>query len=151
MYSFEKKLKKETEKIRMRAPERAALRERVISFMEYHPMPEAAQPLKKIARRSAADGESFRYVRMTAWQWRSAVGVFAVLLMIGVPAAAERSVPGDVLYPVKLRVNEEVYSQLTLSPYERVQWETRRVERRIAEARLLAKEGKLTEEVEAQI
>ncbi|MEZ4200705.1 MAG: hypothetical protein R3B69_03975 [Candidatus Paceibacterota bacterium] len=54
-------------------------------------------------------------------------------------------------YPVKVGFNEEVRSTLALSPYQKVEWETTRLERRIAEARLLASEGKLTPEVEAEM
>ena len=37
------------------------------------------------------------------------------------------------------------------SPYEKVEWETKRLERRIAEARMLAEEGKLTDEVQEAV
>jgi hypothetical protein len=60
-------------------------------------------------------------------------------------------VPGDVLYPVKVRFNEEIRSSLSFGGYQKIAWETARVERRIAEARLLASEGKLTEEAQAAI
>ena len=42
-------------------------------------------------------------------------------------------------------------STLALSPYEKIEWETERLNRRIAEARLLASEGRLTDEVEAEV
>jgi soluble cytochrome b562 len=72
-------------------------------------------------------------------------------MVVGIPVIAERSVPGDMLYPVKTNITEEVRASLTLSPYAKVQWETTRLERRVAEARLLASEGKLTPEVEASV
>jgi hypothetical protein len=56
-----------------------------------------------------------------------------------------------MLYPVKVQFNEEVRSSLSLSPYAKVEWETERLERRVAEARLLASEGKLTEEAEIKV
>ncbi|MCA9340512.1 MAG: hypothetical protein KDA17_06365, partial [Candidatus Saccharibacteria bacterium] len=40
---------------------------------------------------------------------------------------------------------------LTFDSFEKVEWETERLNRRIAEARLLASEGRLTEEVEAEV
>jgi hypothetical protein len=55
------------------------------------------------------------------------------------------------LYPVKVQFNEEVRSGLSFSPYAKVAWETERLERRIAEARLLASAGKLTEEKEQEV
>ncbi len=154
MERFEKKVKNVASKIRLKADERRALRERVLSYMEYHPLPakvRMAEPAKRKATKLALLSENFFYIQFKSWQISGAVGALAVLLVVGVPFAAENTVPGDVLYPVKVRVNEEVYSQLSLSSYEKVAWETRRVERRIAEARLLAKEGKLTNEAEAEI
>ena len=64
---------------------------------------------------------------------------------------AERSVPGDVLYPIKIQVNEEVRGSMNLDPYAKVAWETTRLERRITEARQLAKAGKLTKDIEASV
>jgi hypothetical protein len=80
-----------------------------------------------------------------------AFGALAVLVIVVVPFLAENAVPGDVLYPVKIRFNEQVQSSLARTPYEKVAWETERLERRLAEARLLESEGKLTPEVEAEV
>ncbi len=155
MEAFEKKVKSVASKIRMRADERRELRERVLSYMEYHPLPASMRASvkahKHVADTPAPSLEEFFYLDFKSWQVRSTLSALSLLLIVGVPFAAERTVPGDVLYPVKVRVNEEVYSELSLSSYEKLAWETRRVERRIAEARLLAKEGKLTNEAEAQI
>lgn len=150
MNLFEKQLKKEAEKIKLKARERLELRDRVLSFMQYHPVATAAKltPLARPRRRAV---EAFSYLYVRPWKFGAAASAMAVVMIVGVSAAAERTAPGDVLYPVKVQVNEEILSQLSFSPYGRVEWETRRVERRIAEARLLAKEGKLTSEVEAQI
>jgi len=71
--------------------------------------------------------------------------------MVVVPFAAERAVPGDVLYIVKTGINEPVQSSLASSPYEKIEFETKLMERRIAEARVLASEGKLTDDVKTKI
>jgi len=149
MKSFEKKIKNASAQIRMRAEERALLRERIVSFMEYHPFASATNV--RVPKKNTSYTDRFSYIRFTSWQVRGVVGVFIVAIFIVTPLVAERAVPGDVLYAMKVRVNEEVLAQLSFGSYEKVAWETRRVERRIAEARLLAKEGKLTDEVEAQI
>ena len=137
-------LQKHAEKIRLRAAERRVLRDQILSYMEYHPLP------KKDARETATRSSQIfalfhrRYVKIAA-------AAFAVLVIVGVPLSAEQTLPGDVLYPVKVRFNEEVRSTLSLTPFQRIEWETKRVERRIAEARILAREGLLTEEVENAI
>lgn len=152
MKTFYTHIQKEADKIRMRAAVRRDLRERLVSYMEYHPLEKViAESDHASAPKRIYVTERFTRFHIAPWQARSFASVFAFLLVVGVPYAAERAVPGDVLYPVKVRLNEEVRSQLALSPYEKIEWETRRVERRIAEARLLAKEGRLTDEVEAEI
>lgn len=146
MKRFAAQLKKQADTVSMRAAERRELRERVVSYMEYHPLPAERKRAK-----TALTTESFITVTLNSFEVRSFAGLFAVLLLVFVPVVAERSVPGDVLYPVKVNFNEEIRSGLAVSPYAKVEWETERLNRRIAEARLLASEGKLTEAVEADV
>ena len=139
-------------KIRMRADERDFLRSQIVSFMEYHPLPAKTLEKEHIQKHVHIPyTDIFSYIHFTKFQLGSGMGVLLLVLLVGTPALAEKTVPGDILYPMKIRVNEEVLSQLSFTPYKKVAWETRRVERRIAEARVLAKEGKLTDAVEAQI
>ena len=55
----------------------------------------------------------------------------------GVSYAAEGAVPGDVLYPIKVSVNEEARDLVTFSPEAKADWESRLVERRLEEAEKL--------------
>jgi len=149
MKTFESEIKKYAEKTRLKASEREVIRERVLSYMEYHPLPKKHDILNTSSTR--VGGGEFIYFPKTSLRVKLFAGAFALVLIVGVPLAAERSVPGDVLYLVKTGVNEGIRTQLATSPYEKVALETKLMERRIGEARLLASEGKLTEEVEAQI
>ena len=148
MKSFDTELIAYTQKTRLKAAERAEIRARVLSYMEYHPLP------KNMRLQEAVSGKRGLYAVILSHTtfMRVATSACAVLLVIvSVPFAAEHAVPGDVLYPIKTRINEEIRAQFVSSPYEKVAFETELMERRIAEARLLAKEGKLSEEVEASI
>lgn len=155
MKSFETELEKHAQKIRLRAIERSALRERILSYMEYHPLPKHMEVASEEKKRSFTPqfiGEdSFIVLHLNSRIVQVLGGVFAVIIFVVVPTLAEYSVPGDALYMVKTGVNEGVRAQFANSPYEKVTFETKLIERRIAEARLLASEGKLTIEVEAQI
>ena len=148
MKKFKDQLHTEANKIKLTASERRDVRARLQSYTEFYPLPETAAAQKAAAYVNA---QSYVMLKLNTFYTRFATGVFAILLLIGVPLSAERSVPGDTLYPVKVRFNEELRSTLTLTEYQKVAWETTRIERRIAEARLLASEGKLTEEVEAEV
>ncbi|MCA9363797.1 hypothetical protein KC727_01095 [Candidatus Kaiserbacteria bacterium] len=148
MKSFHTEIIKYTKKTKLTLRERRELRERVVSYMEYHPLNITA------TRPVAPAGAFYEFMRVRvvgSWYGRVVAGVMAVLIFIVVPIAAERSVPGDALYLVKTHVNESVRAQFANTAYEKVAFETELIERRISEARLLAKEGKLTEEVEAEI
>lgn len=52
--------------------------------------------------------------------------------------AAENAVPGDVLFPVKVHVNEQVRGAVAVSPKAKAEWEVRLVERRLEEVEKLA-------------
>lgn len=149
MKRFSEQFKKQSDPIHMRVSERNALRERVLSYMEYHPLPAELREAKRVSAGIAS--EPFKTIRLNSFYLRSFAGVFSVFLIFGVSIIAERSVPGDFLYPVKVQINEEVRSSLSLSPYAKVAWETERLERRITEARLLASEGKLTNEAQEKV
>ena len=147
MKSFDTDLKKYAEKINLKASERRELRERVLSYMEYHPLPKQGMALASL---EVVPSESFVTLHINALYARIAGGVF-VALLVATPFVAERSAPGDVLYFVKTGLNESIQSQLANSPYEKIEFETMLMERRISEARALASEGKLTPEVQTQL
>ncbi len=155
MSDFNTQLKKKASAIKMRAAERRDLRDRVVAYMEYHPLPDQFKQ-KRTSRKAAPSSytfltEPFFAFRLRARYVQSAALLGAIFLIVGVPVLAERALPGDVLYPMKVRVNEEVRASLALSPYAKVEWEASRLERRLSEARLLAQSGRLTEEVEREV
>ncbi|MAZ30122.1 hypothetical protein CL655_02455 [bacterium] len=151
MKRFSQQFHTAAKRVTMTKAESRDLRERLTAYMEYHPLPEAMRtPQAKVATGALAS-EPFWVVRFNTMRTRALASVATLVVLIIVPFAAEQTVPGDVLYPVKVRFNEEIRSSLALTPYQQVEWETKRVERRLAEARLLATEGKLTEAVEAEV
>lgn len=151
MKQFQAQFKKQAGSIKLSAPERTALRERLVTYMEYHPLADGAASTPVHETTPSLSSEPFFTFRPSPFYIRNLLGVLTLFLVIGVPVVAEYSVPGDVLYPVKVQFNEEVRGSLARNPYDKVVWETERLERRIAEARVLAKEGKLTLEAEAQV
>ena len=153
MKRFSEQLQKKSQSIKLKASERKELRERVLSYMEYHPLPASMQETKltKLPAVGAVVTESYRTVQF-AWKEFFQYGTVAVcLLLVAVPMLAERTVPGDTLYAVKVQFNEEIRSTLTWDPYQKVEWETTRLNRRLAEARLLSEEGRLTSAMEAEV
>ena len=149
MKRFSEQFHKTSQSVSLQASERELLRSRVVSYIEYHPFPQVATPAPKSAR---IRSESFKTIAFPSKYFASRwTAVAAMFLFAVIPALAERSVPGESLYAVKVQFNEEVRSTLTFDQQEKVQWETERLNRRIADARLLASKGELTEEVEAEV
>ena len=148
MQLFSEQFNKKAESIRMKATEKRELRDRLVSYMEYHPLP---TDLKQAVKEPLVMDSTVKVVRVSKlrlFQWS---GALVAIFMLVVPYVAERAVPGDALYAVKVNFNEEVRSTLALSAPEKIAWETERLNRRIAEARLLANEGRLTEETETMM
>ena len=150
MKRFSEQLYKKSETVKLRADEKRALRERVVSYMEYHPL-SVEQKAKKIITEPELLTESYRIIRIPFSIIARYTAVAAAIVLIVVPFVAERAMPGDPLYAIKVSFNEEVRSTLVFGAYEKVEWETERLNRRISEARLLADEGLLTEEVEIAV
>lgn len=148
MKRFSEQLHKKSLSVKLQAAERRELRERVVSYMEYHPISSSVKPVAK-ATPSPYFTDSFKVLPFS-YLLRTGVAV-AVFVLILIPALAENTVPGDGLYAIKVRFNEEVRSSLAMTSYQKIEWETERLNRRIAEARLLASEGRLTEDVENEV
>lgn len=77
------------------------------------------------------------------------VPAFIVIVIIaitgGTSAFAEKAVPGDLLYGVKISVNEKVAGVFALSKEEKTEWKERLVERRLKEAQKLVSRNDLDE------
>jgi hypothetical protein len=150
MKRFSEQLKKKSETIRLRASEKAELQSRIVAFMEYHPLP-AAVKAKPVPKGSKVTPEPYRLIAIPRAYLRNFAGATALFMVVMIPALAESAIPGDILYPVKVNFTEEIRSTLSTNSYEKVVWETTRLERRVSEARLLAQAGKLTGEAEAEV
>jgi hypothetical protein len=75
----------------------------------------------------------------------------ASLAVGGVSYAAEGSLPGDALYPVKVAVNEEVRAAAAITPKAKAEWEAERAMRRLEEAERLAAKERLDAGVRAKL
>lgn len=72
--------------------------------------------------------------------------IIALILALGggsTVAAAENSVPGDILYPVKINVTENIRAVAAISDESKASWNTEVVTRRLQEAEQLVAKDKL--------
>jgi hypothetical protein len=69
-------------------------------------------------------------------------GVLALVLAGGtISFAAEGSLPGDILYPVKIKINENLIAAVKFTPEDKASWEVDKTERRLTEASTLISKG----------
>lgn len=152
MKKFHEQFNNQAHKVTLTAAERQELRERVVAYMEYHPLSQQSTDTPRTKGMLSVNEERpWRLPLPRITYWRSLVGSSLALILLVVPVLAERSLPGDVLYAVKVGFNEEVRSTMVRSPYQSIEWETERLNRRLAEVQVLAREGRLTEEHEVRV
>lgn len=125
-------LKNEAYRLKLTPQEKAAMKARIFGVAS--PVP-AAQP-------SSYFTFYFQFLHT-----RVLVPALAVALVFGgvsTAAAAQDALPGDVLYPVKISINEAVEVALATTPVARAEVSAKLAERRVEEAETLAAQGKLT-------
>lgn len=89
---------------------------------------------------------------IAAYVGRSGVRVFSfatILLLSGggtAVLAAERSVPGDMLYSIKVNITEPALDKIYDTVEEKARWQGEKTVRRLREAETLALQGRLDEE-----
>lgn len=79
------------------------------------------------------------------------VSSFVVFVGGGVALASTGSLPGNILYPVKVNVVEPLHSALTFSTQARAEYESSLATERLVEAETLANEGKLDKSKEDKL
>jgi hypothetical protein len=151
MKKFSQQFNNQASKIKLKAGEKTELRNRLVSYMEYHPLPAELKKQNSTPVKPDTYIEPFFVFKIPFHKVFKVGGAMAVMVLVSLPIFAEQSVPGDTLYSIKVQFNEEIRGSLTFNNAEKVEWETERLNRRIAEARLLASEGRLTSEVEQSV
>ncbi|MEX0930853.1 MAG: DUF5667 domain-containing protein [Candidatus Paceibacterota bacterium] len=152
MKRFSEQFKKKADALTLRASEKRDLKSRVVSYMEYHPINSAMQNKNTSWLSTAKNSKSIGFAIARSFYTKGVAGVFTVFFIaLSIPVIAEQSMPGDILYPVKIQFNEELRGTFARSPYDKVAWETERLERRLTEARILEDIGKLTPQAEADV
>jgi len=120
---------------RLDAGEKVFAKETLVSFMESRPLESHSTPSRFVV-----------YAR------RTLVVCGASAFLIGtVSYAAEGSLPGDILYPIKVNISERAVTLATLSPEKSAAWQSRLISRRLEEAESLTSKGSLDQEKLAEV
>lgn len=149
MEYFFKQLKRLRDATSLDAQKKAAVRSEIVNYMRATgAVREQEVTRHSIGKRSATltnAKTNMKFIRFAA--------LVAVLVLLGggTSFAAERALPGDALYPVKVNVNEKVSAAFQLSAEDKANFDARLAERRLAEAGTLAARGRLNAEASARV
>lgn len=134
-------LRKAGEEISLTHEEREKMRGVLYAYMAMKPIRTPATPS-----------------RASAFSWfftlRPVAAVLALAVFAssaGISYAAEGTLPGEILYPIKTHVNEPVKGALALSASAKTAWAMDVAGERIKEATMLAAEGRLNSEHQQEL
>jgi hypothetical protein len=129
--------------------EKARMRNELSLFMSEHP---ARAPFSiRFLDWLGALGDRMTGAQLPHVRFASAALVLVLFVGVGTSYAAERALPGDPLYAVKIYVNEPVRGSLAVSAPSKAQWSAEVITRRLEEAETLASEDRLTPAARSQI
>ncbi|KKR05477.1 MAG: hypothetical protein UT33_C0011G0188 [Candidatus Peregrinibacteria bacterium GW2011_GWC2_39_14] len=129
----------EMKKIRLTQNEKMSAQTNIISHMEKNPIGNTTSFWTRI-------GQIF----MPTQHKKAFIAIYIIILVFGgstgTAFAAETSLPGDLLYPIKTNVNEEIRSRLTFSKQRQAEWEATRIQKRLGEIKELEQKGTISKD-----
>lgn len=134
-------------KVTLTSREKLGVQNQLQAFMQAHPA-KSPQETNKIDRPvSVSFISTFASIALRPIPIALLV---ALLLGSGTAFAAEFSLPNDVLYPLKIQVNERVRAVLTPTNAGKAKWAAQVAERRLEEVEKLAMQKKLVGQTQLQ-
>ncbi|MES3006020.1 MAG: DUF5667 domain-containing protein [Patescibacteria group bacterium] len=138
---MDKNLKKgirEFEKVKLTPGEKLAIFNRVSTYADSNPVTGALK--------SPFFGWTFVFAHERMRYVYASIAITLILATgAGTAFAAERSLPGDFLYPIKINVTEPVKGALKVGSEAKIKWEGNKAVKRLEEAEKLAEMGQLDE------
>jgi len=136
MKQFLNNLKNEADNIRLTSAEKSVMRARIFE--------NKGQSLAQGSPRTVLTRSPYVFMSYHVRMVLAGLLLF-VLAGTGTVSAAQGALPGDLLYPVKVSVNEKVEVALAPTPAAKAEVQVRLAERRVDEARELSVRGRLDE------
>lgn len=152
------KIFKNFSQVRLTDAERLNLRKHLLSVIELSPI-KTVRDDRKMRHQGSHDVSNYlagffglNNIFRTPSFRTMAIGLIIALLVSGGTAfASQDALPGDILYPVKVKIVEEVRGWVSLSASSKGSWETERANRRLEEIEQLSDESRLDEDVRERI
>ncbi|MBI3634200.1 MAG: hypothetical protein HY228_01110 [Candidatus Yonathbacteria bacterium] len=137
-----KQIKKIARGVRLSAEEKSGMREELFQYMKANPVRNPIHPRHPLMKRYDRIPSPFSLI--SKFRNKSIMPLLIILgLLMGGSAsfAAESTIPGDILFPVKVHINEKVRGVVAVTPQAKAEWELHLVERRLDEIEKLATRG----------
>src|SRR3989344_8372243 len=144
-YNFDKIIKA-AKNFSLSSAERNSILSRINTFVENNPL---GEPAASTGKKRSWYKTQFFLDEFSIFTQRKVVPVYILLIIMlagGTSAAAYGALPGNVLYPIKIHVNENVESFFSTGEVAKAKIETEHATNRLIEAERLAAQGKLTAE-----
>lgn len=138
--------------------EKEEIRFRVVAFMKDNPV--------IITENKLANNRHYLVRNLSFWKnlefatlitkkpffkYAFVISAFAIFLCSGIAFSAQKALPGDTLYPVKVGINEKVLSFMSFSKESKAKYDVRLVQLRLEESERIASEKKIDTETSAKI
>lgn len=137
------KLKNEFDKTRLTPAEKASIRSELSHFIGAHAAPQSFSYPHTISYFVSYIGRPQVYAAL------------GLLFVVGGSASAsvlaQGALPGDLLYGMKVQINEQVESALALSEEAKIAVDTSQATRRLDEVQALKESGRLTSEIQTTL
>lgn len=146
---FEKLIKEAKDNISLTGDEKKAGLAKLLLFIKEHPVRDIQQVRHNYITSTFT---SFFALRTQRLKYASITSVILLVLGVaGVSVAANNSLPGDVLYPVKTQVNEKVLGFMQFSPKTKAKYDIELAQLRLEEGEKIAENQALDEKTALKI
>lgn len=137
--------KKEMRSIVLDPAKKSEVKNNIATYIKMHSVREFESPRLKLQKRE-------NILFFNPQHMYAKIATLLILLSgSGTAFAAENTIPGDSLYPVKVHINEPVRAALAVGAEAKANWASAVAERRLDEASRLAAKGTLTTSTEANL
>ena len=131
------------------APEKAEMRGHLSAFMLENPLPAASERSSGMKR---LHNSRARISGPVNTKTTMGISILIALLLGGsVSFASESAIPGDMLYPIKVHMNENIRDAFAVSDEAQAKLDADLAAERLLEAEKLAADGRLNASVQAQL
>ncbi|OGI87782.1 hypothetical protein A2995_00695 [Candidatus Nomurabacteria bacterium RIFCSPLOWO2_01_FULL_33_24] len=146
-----KKIIEKIKKVVLQEDEKTLIKGRLLSFMEKNPAPINSPFFIKSPYFISSKLFNFSLIKKPMRIIMVTSLVITLLTGGSFSYAAEQSLPGDALYPIKVEINEEIRGIFISGSKEKAIWEIERTERRLQEAAELVLKDKMTSSASEKI